>query len=601
MDDFDDGGFGFNTDKTPLVDYTHDDNINLGNTAETSFSNPSGGAERPIDSLYDTSTRDGSTFDTTADVYSTDGTSVDTTADVHISSGTSFINLPNPPRITPSSRPGDNIGKLWGKLADSELAAAKKALVNEYYQSIAKNYEGLPLPKKIPYDQFKVSRNGKTLYWTPEEGKVISIISKRGGGFLALSTLASKYGNGGIEAIRNSMGLNDYMKTQKNRETQPQAYDNILPAEDADITPALVDHTLASAEIATKALDEELTPEQSAALGTINDPPLDLQWVTPARMKLRDLSSEMTRMRDSLVNNEAKLSELEEHLAKERRKLEEAPDEAIKNRIAERIKGLEDEIASRREIASATRKALRSQISRIRETLHRILHEDKTLAERIKTLFREQGITIASILTAIGMTISTLVLALTGGSGSGAAPPQPTPPQPPDKGGIKEWLKKQPRSLGRILAKLADKAAAALPELSGQSSPGSCPSSGRPRSGWLEICGPFFWLSGAYCLWRHASGFYPRNQRRPRPMAIIPTMRAVFSSSWASWSALASATGLGTWCGFSVVSDSETAPFGLTSPFSPVSFAASGGAVSSFRSLFQPRWYALVAIMILLL
>ena len=270
------------------------------------------------------------------------------------------------------------------------------------------------------------------------------------------------------------MGLKDYnSKTRKTGELSSKGKKNvqrtfdILSAEDVDITPVVADHTIASVEIATKALDEELTPEQSAALETIDDPTLDLQWVTPARMKLRNLSSEITRMRDSLVNNEAKLSELKGHLAKERRKLEEAPDEATRNLIFERIKGLEDEMTTHRENASGNREALRSQISRIRETLHRILHEDKTLAERIKTLFREQGITIASILTAIGMTISTLVLALTGGSGSGAAPPQPTPPQPPDKGGIKEWLKKHLRSLGRILAKLADKAAAALPGIIG--------------------------------------------------------------------------------------------------------------------------------------
>ena len=233
-----------------------------------------------------------------------------------------------------------------------------------------------------------------------------------------------------------------------------------------DITPVVADHTKGSVEIATEALDEELTPEQSAALGTIDDPPLDLQWVTPARMKLRELSSEMTRMRDSLVNNEAKLTELDKHIALEERKLEEAPDETTKDRIAERLRKLQDERAARLEAASSTREALRSQISRIRETLHRILHEDKTLAERIKTFFREQGITVVSILTALGMIISTIVLALPGGSAGGAAPPQPTPP-PPGKGGVKEWLKKHLQSLGRILAKLDGKAAAALPGIIG--------------------------------------------------------------------------------------------------------------------------------------
>ncbi|KAK3786846.1 hypothetical protein RRG08_029740 [Elysia crispata] len=173
------------------------------------------------------STRDGSTFDATADVYSTDGTSVGT--------------LPDPPRITRSFRPGD----LRDEIIAADFAAAKTAL-----------------------------------------GKVIPLRNNRGGGFLALSTLASKYGNGGTDALRTSMGLKDYnSKTRKTGKLSPKeeknvqhAYD-ILPDEDVDITPVVADHTIASVEIATKALDEELTPEESAALGTINDPPLDLHGV----------------------------------------------------------------------------------------------------------------------------------------------------------------------------------------------------------------------------------------------------------------------------------------------------------------------------------
>ena len=171
----------------------------------------------------------------------------------------------------------------------------------------------------------------------------------------------------------------------------------------------------------------------------------------------------LERSRGELTNNLAKLSELDKDIASEKRKLEETTDEAEKDEIAKHLNELQDERAARLEAASATRKALRSQISRIRETLNRILHEDKTLAERIKTLFREQGITIVSVLTAFGMIISTIVLAIPGVGG--AAPPQP--PQPPGKGGAKEWIKKQLQSLGRILAKLAGKAAAALPGIIG--------------------------------------------------------------------------------------------------------------------------------------
>ena len=50
------------------------------------------------------------------------------------------------------------------------------------------------------------------------------------------------------------------------------------------------------------------------------------------------------------------------------------------------------------------------------ETIAKVLDKDTSLGEKIRTLFREQGITIASILTAIGMAIGVLVEALLTGS-----------------------------------------------------------------------------------------------------------------------------------------------------------------------------------------
>ena len=61
------------------------------------------------------------------------------------------------------------------------------------------------------------------------------------------------------------------------------------------------------------------------------------------------------------------------------------------------------------------------------------------------------------------MAISTLVLALRGGGG---ATPTPSPP-PSDKSGLKDWVKKHLQALGRLLANLAGKAAAALPGIIG--------------------------------------------------------------------------------------------------------------------------------------
>ena len=171
-------------------------------------------------------------------------------------------------------------------------------------------------------------------------------------------------------------------------------------------------------------------------------------WVTQARRELARLEKAMTGVRDELANNLAKLtsiddrkSEVERHLARENRKLTETDDTEMKREVRDRIRKLESVLS---DIELERQATLRSQINRIRETFRRLLHEDTTLAERIRTLFCEQGITIASILTEIGMATSTLVLALTGGGESAPVPA----PKPPDKSGLKEWVKNTYRPLG---------------------------------------------------------------------------------------------------------------------------------------------------------
>ena len=93
-----------------------------------------------------------------------------------------------------------------------------------------------------------------------------------------------------------------------------------------------------------------------------------------------------------------------------------------------------------------------------------MLDKDTSLGEKIRTLFREQGITIASILTAIGMAIGVLVEALLPG-GAAAASGGGEPP-PKDEKGLKEWVRSKLKALASLLAKLGMKAAKALPGIS---------------------------------------------------------------------------------------------------------------------------------------
>ena len=67
---------------------------------------------------------------------------------------------------------------------------------------------------------------------------------------------------------------------------------------------------------------------------------------------------------------------------------------------------------ARLEILSQNRKDLPTQVARIKQTIEKVLDKDTSLAERICTLFREQGITMISVLTDLSMTFSTLYLLL---------------------------------------------------------------------------------------------------------------------------------------------------------------------------------------------
>ena len=74
----------------------------------------------------------------------------------------------------------------------------------------------------------------------------------------------------------------------------------------------------------------------------------------------------------------------------------------------DRLDDFNTEKQARLEILSQNQKDLQKQVARIRQTLEKVLNKNTSLAERIRTLFREQGITIFSILTALSMTISTI-------------------------------------------------------------------------------------------------------------------------------------------------------------------------------------------------
>ena len=316
----------------------------------------------------------------------------------------------------------------------------------------------------IGYDQFGIDPEGKMLLWTPGDKKIAITATRGRFRFLALSTLATRYGGGGTNALRRSLGLTSYRTGTAHLSS---AAVKALRQEDEAVS-----ENVESMELENLSSFANSTLHGVEKVGTTLTTD-DTAW---PRREHAGLAKAMTGVRDELVNNLSKLSDVddrkskvERHLVREHQKMTETNDTEIQKCIRDRIRKLESDLSdielerqARLEALSTNRAALRSQINRIRETFRRLLHEDITLAEHFHTLFREQGI-IASILTRISMAISTLVLALTGG-----APDMPSPtPKPSGKDGVKEWVKKTLQALGHALANLAGKAAAALPGIIG--------------------------------------------------------------------------------------------------------------------------------------
>ena len=204
---------------------------------------------------------------------------------------------------------------------------------------------------------------------------------------------------------------------------------------------------------------QEIAEKELGIISQIEDVQTDTEDLFEHPLcKLSGLDKWLRSIRGSLKVEVAKKVGLEEHIAKERRKLEEFREypgvynDAMREEITKRIDDFNDELVIRQESVGLLKGRLKSQITSFKETIGKVLDKDTSLAEKIRTLFREQGITIASILAAIGMAIRVLVEALLPGatlaSGGGGEPP------PKDEPGLKEWIRNKLKALASLLGQL---------------------------------------------------------------------------------------------------------------------------------------------------
>ena len=324
---------------------------------------------------------------------------------------------------------------------ESVEGATKRLKIEQLYKFL--DVEGDA--NTLDIDRFKVTRNTKTsrtmLYFFKDDGDKVRL-TKNNGEFRTPNEIRRIMG--GLAAMKGMLGLN---------ETPPLLEKSIQAARDLNKT------------IPTD-LEMEDIPLQDLSM-RIHDVNVGIQKASkdtglPVR-ELLALGKTLQRIQGELANNVGKLGEIKKHIIKEKNKLKDIENDSSytdqqRDEVKQRIKDLKDEHSARLEIATQNKEA--------RQTIEKIVDGDMNLKEHIKTLFREQGVTLISVLTAVGMTISTIILAIKnvfgirGNSGSKS-------PSSNDPDTVRQWVKKKLQALARLLGKLGAKALASLPAILG--------------------------------------------------------------------------------------------------------------------------------------
>ena len=188
--------------------------------------------------------------------------------------------------------------------------------------------------------------------------------------------------------------------------------------------------------------------------------------------ELEGLDKELRTISGSLRSAITKSIAKQVDIDRENRKLEEMENDETysdeqKEEVQARLQRFQDEQKAIRDQIRILKGRYSNQIYQIRESIMKFLDKETgTLGERIRTLFKEQGITIVSILTALGMTLGVLIEALLGGRSTSTPTSQSTTTSD-NKSGAGEWIKSKLKALSQLLGKLADKALASLPGIIG--------------------------------------------------------------------------------------------------------------------------------------
>ena len=331
---------------------------------------------------------------------------------------------------------------------------------------------GKPIIEPIrEYDYFKLTNNGKLSYKykrtvidfgninnrlkAPWEIRRLGVAKLRLMGFRTIT-------GEDINPYRTKykVAKEDVMKLNENLDERSKAIESSSTTDAEAIE--MIEMTSKDIDVTVKGVEQDTSFIE----------PSERDKLLPLR-ELEGLDKQLRTIKGSLKVAIAKRIDLEGRIKHEERKLNEIQDPKYSDDQRDMIEGtinkLRGELTERNKEIDILKGEASKQINQIRGSITKFLDKETgTLGERIRTLFKEQGITIVSILTAVGMTIGVLIEALLGGPTVSTTTSGSTPADGGDKkGGAREWIKNKLKALSQLLGKLADKALASLPGIIG--------------------------------------------------------------------------------------------------------------------------------------
>ena len=301
------------------------------------------------------------------------------------------------PAVPEENKPGDKIIILSNELKRQKIQALYDFLGVEGNVNLAE------------LDRFRLNLDEKTgnpelKFWNGRDW--VSLTNKYTGKCLAESSLIRRMG--GPNVMKNMLGLDIKPSQSERSKTAARKLAQIIPTDFE--------------------MDNISMQDLSRVIIDVEHEVRDISQYTD--LDMREIIEQLQRIQGELVNNEGKLTSINKHIELEEQKLKDIKNDLSysdeqRREVEKRLERLKEEHSDQLQKVSKNKKQLQSQFDSIRLTDEKVLDGDTTLGEKIKTIFREKGLTIIAIITAVGTIISTVVLAIknalgiSSGSGGG--------------------------------------------------------------------------------------------------------------------------------------------------------------------------------------